>query len=144
MAFIRPSANSTFHFHCPDSLKLIARLRLGLNHLRFHRFKHNFQDTLNTTCSFGTVETTIHYLLFCLNFSNERLTLFNKLKNIDENILSKDGSKTSKVLHFGDDSFHDMKNTSVLAASIKHTTKCFDVLLYQIWHLSICLYAVYF
>ena len=26
LAFIRPSANSTFHCHCPDSLKLITRL----------------------------------------------------------------------------------------------------------------------
>ena len=134
LAFIRTSANSTFHFHCPDSLKLIARLRLGLNHPRFHKFKQNFQDTLNTTCSFGTVEIAIHYLLYCLNISNERLTFFNKLKNIDENILSKDGSKTSKVLHLGDDSFHDVKNASVLTVSIKHilSTKCFDVHLYQI------------
>ena len=38
------------------------------------------------------------------------------------------------LLHFGDDSFHDVKNTSVLAVSIKHilSTKCFDVPLYQI------------
>ena len=98
LAFIRPSANSTFHFHCPDGLKLITRLRLGLSHLRFHKLTHNFQDTLNPTCSCGTVETTIHNLLHCPNFSNERLTLFNKLQSIDENILSKDDSKISKVI----------------------------------------------
>ena len=132
-AFIRPSANNTFHCQCPDGLKLITRLRLGLRYLRFHKFKHNFQDTLNTTCCCGTVETTIHYLLHCPNFSNERVTLFNKLQSIDENILSKDDSNISKVLHFGDDSFNDVKNTSVLTASIEYilSTKRFDVPLYQ-------------
>ena len=63
LAFIRPAANSTFHCHSPDGLKLITRLRLGLSHLRFHKFKHNFQDFLNPICSCGTFETTIYYLL---------------------------------------------------------------------------------
>ena len=61
LAFKRLSANTKFHCHCPHGLKLITRLRLGLSHLRFHKFKRNFQDTLNPTCSCGTVETIIHY-----------------------------------------------------------------------------------
>ena len=103
LAFIRPSINSTFHCHCPDGLKLITRLKLGLSHLQFHKFKHNFQDTLNPICSCGTVETNIHYLLHCLIFSDEKLTPFNKLQSIDQNILSKDDSNISKVLLLGDD-----------------------------------------
>ena len=79
LAFIRPSANSTFQCCNLKSLKLITRLQLGLSHLRFHKFKHSFQDTLNSICNCGTVETTIHYLLHWPNFSNERLTLFSKL-----------------------------------------------------------------
>ena len=81
LAFLRPAANSNFHCHSPNGLKLIARLTLSLSHPRFHKFKH----TLNPVCSCGTVETTIHYLLHCPNFSNERLTLFSKLQSIDEN-----------------------------------------------------------
>ena len=111
LVFIRPSTNSTFHCHCPDGLKLITRLRLGLIHLRFHKLKHNFQDTLNPICSCGTAETTIQYLLHCLNFLNERLSLFKKLQSIDENIFSKDDSKISKVLLFGEDSFNYLKNS---------------------------------
>ena len=88
LALIRLSANSTFNCHCPDGLKLITRLRLGLSHLGFHKFKHNFQDTLNPICSCGTVETTIHYLLYYPIFLNEKLTPFNKPQSIDENILS--------------------------------------------------------
>ena len=146
LVFIRTAANSTFHCHNPDGSKLIARLRLGLSHLRFHKCNHNFQDTLNPIFSCGTVEITIHYFLHCPNFSNERLTLFSKLQSIDENILSKDDSNISEVLLFGENSFNDIKNTSVLTASIEYilSTKRFDVSLYQNWHLSIYLYAVNF
>ena len=131
--FVRPSANSNFHCHCPDGLKLITRLRLGLSHIHFNDFQHYSQDILNPICSCGTVETTVQYLLHCPNFSNERLTLFNKLQSIDENVLSKGDSNISKVLLFGDDSYNGGKNIFVLTASIKYIllTKRFDVPLYQ-------------
>ena len=88
---IRPPANSTgrliYYIHChkPKVLKLTARLRLGLNHLRFHKFKYLFQNTLNFFCNSGTAETTGHVLLHCPNFSNERLALLNKPESIAEN-----------------------------------------------------------
>ena len=116
---IGPFANSTFQCHNPKGLKLITRLRLGLSHLRFHKFKHSFQDTLNSICTCDTVETTLHYLLHFPNFSNERLTFFNKLQSIDENILSKDDSNISKVLLCGHHSFNDVKDTSILTTSIE-------------------------
>ena len=45
--FIRPTANSTFGTYDVSGLKLLTRLRVGFSHLREHKFKHNFQDTLN-------------------------------------------------------------------------------------------------
>ena len=59
--------------------------------------------------------------------------MFNKLQNIDENILSKDGSNISEVLLYGDDSFNDVKNGSVLTALIEYilSPKRFDLPLYQ-------------
>ena len=134
LAFIRPFTNSTFQYHNPKGLKLIPRLWLGLSHLRFHKFKHSFQDTLNPICNCGTVETTVHYLLHCPNFSNERLIFFNKLRSIDANILSNDDSNISKVLLYGNHSFNDEKNTSILTASVEYiiSTKRFDAHLFQI------------
>ena len=44
--FIRPTANSTFETNV-SGLRLLASLRVGFNHLREYKFKHNFQDTLN-------------------------------------------------------------------------------------------------
>ena len=46
LKFIRPSPNSTFNVHNPHGIKLLTRLRVGLSHLREHKFRHNFQDSL--------------------------------------------------------------------------------------------------
>ena len=62
-----------------------------------------------------------HYLLYCPYFSNERLTFFYKLQSIDANILTKDNSNISKMLLYGDHSFNDEKNTSILTASTECT-----------------------
>ena len=32
----------------PYGLKLLTRLRLGLSHMRYHKFRHNFLDCINT------------------------------------------------------------------------------------------------
>ena len=138
--------NELFTLSLPWQFKTDYKAKARLSQPWFYKFKYNIQATLKPTCSCGTVEITIHYLLHCPNFSNERLTLFKKLQSIDENILSKDEFNISKVLLFGDDSFNDVKNTSVLTASVKYilSTKCFDVPFYQNWLLSIFLYAVYF
>ena len=40
--FIKPSPNSTFNVHNPHGIKLLTRLRVGLSHLREHKFRHNF------------------------------------------------------------------------------------------------------
>ena len=54
-----------FNSHNPKRIKFIARLRLGLSHLREHKFKHNFQDSLNPFCNCGLdTESTTHYLLY--------------------------------------------------------------------------------
>ena len=59
LKFIRPSPNKIFQCHNPKGIKLVTRLRLGLSHLREHKFKHSFQDTLNPLCSCGLyIETT--------------------------------------------------------------------------------------
>ena len=93
LKFIRPSSNFTFNCHSPKGIKLITRLRLGLSHLREHKFRHNFQDTLNPICSCGDdIETTIHYLLHCPNYLDERRTLLGNLHSIGENIHDKNDS----------------------------------------------------
>ena len=98
LQFIGPSPNSVFNCHDPKGVKLLARLRLGLTHLYDHKFKHSFQDPLNPICNCGTnVETTTHYFLHWLFFSDERLFLINRIQNIDNNILNLNYSRFSEV-----------------------------------------------
>ena len=110
LSFIRPSANSTFNCHNPRGIKLLSRLRLGLSHLREHKFKHSFQDSLNPFCSCGKgeVETSYHYLLHRSNYSEERLALLNTIK-ILTSILQQSDSKFTSDLLFGDTSFDNNK-----------------------------------
>ena len=85
--FIRPTANSIFGCHNPIGVKLLTRLRLGLSHLPEHKFKHSFQDTVNPICSCRKeVETTFNFLLSCPNYSEERLIILSKIRNINPNI----------------------------------------------------------
>ena len=63
--FIRALPNKVLNSNNPQGLKLLTRLRLGLSHLRYHKFKHNFLDTINPLCSCGSdIETTLHFLFF--------------------------------------------------------------------------------
>ena len=64
LKFIRPSPNSTFNVHIPHGIKLLTRLRAALSHLREHKFRHNFQDSLDPFCNCGLhIEITIHFFL---------------------------------------------------------------------------------
>ena len=61
LSFLRPLPNKVSNSHNPQGLKLLTRLRLGLSHLRYHKFKQNFLDTINPLCSCGPdIETTLH------------------------------------------------------------------------------------
>ena len=47
LKFIRPCPNIIFNCHNLKGVKLIARLRLDLSHIRDQKFNHSFQDWLN-------------------------------------------------------------------------------------------------
>ena len=115
LSFISPSANSTFNCHNLRGIKILSRLRLGLSHLRKHKFKHSFQDSLNPfySCGKGEVETSSYYLLHCSNYSEERLAFLNTIRNIDMYILQLSDSKFTSVILFGDNSFDNNKNAFI-------------------------------
>ena len=67
LKFIRPTKNSIFGYHNPRGVKLLTRLRLGLRQLREYKFKHSFQDTLNSLCICGKEAGATCFLLPCPN-----------------------------------------------------------------------------
>ena len=129
LKFIRPSPNSVFECHNPKGIKLLSRIRLALSHLREHKFKQTFQDTLNPICICGKdIETPCHYLLACPNYDVERNTLLNNSRQIAPNILNYNNSQITQVLLYGDTSFKNETNTNILKSTISYllATKRFD------------------
>ena len=130
LQFVRLTPNRTFNCHNPTGIKLITRLKLGLSHLQNHKYSHSFLDYLNPICCCGKdIETTVHYLLHCPIFSNERSIFFNNIRSIDENVSSESDSRVSETLLFGISSFNDTKNASILNTIIDYilSNKRFDV-----------------
>ena len=129
LKFIRPTTNNIFGCHNLKSIKYLTRIRLGLSHLYEHKFKNNFQNTLNPLCNCGCdVENTFHFLLHCLNFLTERNTLLSKITNIGSDILNQADGTITKTLLFGNSKYCNKINLHILNTSIDFTitSKRFD------------------
>ena len=89
LTFIRTLENDTYAIYDPLRVRLLNRLRLGFSHLREHKFRHNFAESLNPlrSCSLET-EDAEHYFLHCQNNLSFRTTLMNHLNNINTAIAS--------------------------------------------------------
>ena len=76
--------NPIYSIHNPVDLKYLTRLRVGLSHLRVHKYQYNFSDTNTQFCSCqnNKPETVEHYLLHCSTYSHIRSELFQKLRQI--------------------------------------------------------------
>ena len=118
--FFRTTANSTFGTNNASGLKLLTRLRVGFSHLREHKFKHNFQDTLNPLCPCSLeAEDTYHFFMRCQSFSNQRNVLFDDLNSINSEILKMSENEIVQVLLFGNKSFSKDMNFRIITSSIR-------------------------
>ena len=70
------------------------------SHLREHKFRHNFHDTINPTTQF---------VLHCSNYFNERMTLLANRQNAEKNILDRNYFGLSEILLLSDSSFNNEK-----------------------------------
>ena len=113
----RPHANSTYRIHNPVGIRVLACLRLGLNHLKEYKFWHNFADCVNPLCSCGIEpETTLHFFLHCHKFLNIRRKLFDKIKFLDETLLQLNDEILLTVLKI----YNEQVDVQLLNASIDY------------------------
>ena len=116
-------------YHNPAALKSITRLRLGLSHLRYHKFKHNFQDSLNPlrNCGLNT-ESSSHYLLYCPLFAEERKTFLRNIESINHKFLEQNDSALTQTLLFGNPASSVGTNTLILNTTVQYflSTKKFE------------------
>ena len=144
MQFIRPSPRCTHNYFNTRGIKYLTRLRLGLSHLRDHKFKHGFLDSLNPIYNCGLdIETTCHYLLHCPNFINERTLLLNDVSRITKDALPSCETTFVKLLLYGDDSFDSATNTLMLNASVEYilSSRRFDGP--RLYNFIIIIYALF-
>ena len=100
-------------------LKLLTCLRIGFSHLKEHKFKHNFQDSIDPLCSCGNdIESTVHFFLHCPNFTTQRQTLLNKLKSINASIMTENENSVLRTLLFGKPDFRYSTNKEIINAAI--------------------------
>ena len=127
--FIRPNSSKAFNINNPLELKLLTRLRIGFSHLNKHKFKHNFQDSIDPLCSCGNdTESTVHFFLHCQNFTTQRQTLLNKLKSINASIMTENENSVVRTLLFGRPDFRYSTNKEIINATISFilTTERFN------------------
>ena len=117
---IRPLPHSVFNIHNPLGIKYLTRLRIGFSHLKEHKFRHNFQDSVDPMCCCGSgTETTKHFLLHCPIFHLQRQTLFDKIATIDSNILTENEDSIVHTLLFGKPKSENSLNRAILNMSIE-------------------------
>ena len=118
--FTRPSENKILNIHDQVGIKLLTRLRLGLSHLREHKFWHNFEDILNPLCScFTEGETTLYCFILCQFFNDIRETLMNDLMNTNRSLPSLSKDKLISILLYGSNAFDIKKNLKILICTIQ-------------------------
>ena len=72
LSIICPPAKSVFGIHDPIGLSYLTQIRVGLGKLKFHKFSHNFRDTIDPMCQKNDgIEDTEHLLLLCPSFDNQ-------------------------------------------------------------------------
>ena len=118
---IRHSPNPVYDIHNPLGLRLLTRLRLGLNHLNEHKFNHNFKSCVNPLCTCSLeIESTSHFFPHCNHYSNIRSALLNELKSLDGNILKFSDTTLTNLTLYGGSQFNIKQNTFILNAIIKY------------------------
>ena len=70
----RPTSKPVYYIHDSNGLKLVTRLRLGLNHLNEHQFNNNFKVRVSLLCC-CSLEVEPAFFLHCHYSQSQIYTL---------------------------------------------------------------------
>ena len=113
MDFYQINADPIFGIHNPVGLRLLTKLRVGLSHLREHKFNHHFIE-----CDSMSVESVEYYLLRCPNHASSRNTLFENLTSITGPSYFINNTCTPEILLYGKNIFHPATNKKIIESTI--------------------------
>ena len=105
--------------------------RVRLSKLNFHKFKHNFRDTLNPLCPTNDgVEDTEHYFLLCNTYDADRRDLLSSVNAIllPHCLISLSNEELLKIILYGHEELPFDSNAKILTATLKyiHVSKRFE------------------
>ena len=118
LVLVFPKKNLTISsvFICRNykGIKYLTRLGLGLSHLREHKFKYSFQDTLNPFCS--------------CDLDVKTKTVLNTVNDIDSSLTNTYDSTLTHILLFGKASLDVSANIIILNVTMSYiiSTSKFD------------------
>ena len=118
---IVPKEKSIFKIH-NKNLNYLYQLRVGLSPLRAHKFRHNFLDTPNDLCSCQSgIESNIHFLLKCPQFTTQRELLMNTVQPIINTLPSiPDDKSWTNILLYGSKALNPTLNKKILIATLEY------------------------
>ena len=121
-----------FGIYDPKGLSYLTQLRVGLSKLNFHKFKHNFRDTINPMCPTSDgIEDTEHFLLLCPTFDAQRWDLFAGIVELIRpfrQITDLSNDSLTQLLLYGDQDLSTELNRNILELTLRfiHDTGRFD------------------
>ena len=93
--------NSVFSVCDPYCVKLLTRLRQQFSHLKEHKFRHGFGDTVSPMCGCNTeIEDTERFLL-CYFYSIQRFELFSNINKVDPSFTELYTKEQVNILLYG-------------------------------------------
>ena len=123
IGLIRPPAKSVYGIHDPKRLSILTQLRVGLSKLNFHKFKHNFRDTVNPLCLISDgIEDTEHFLLLCRAYDIHRRDLLDSVNAIlrPHGLSNPSNKELLQILLYGHEKLPFNSNTNILEATLKY------------------------
>ena len=123
LGLIRPPSKSVYGIHDPKILSILTQLRVGLSKLNFHKFKHNFSDTLNPLCVINDgIEDTEHFLLLCHAYDIHRRDLLDSVNAIlrPYGLSNLPNKELLQILLYGHEKLPFHSNTIILEATLKY------------------------
>ena len=107
--------HSFFDCHNSKEIKLITRLGLGLSHLKEHKVKPSFQNSINLLCNCDQdIECSTHFFLHCPFFINERHTLLGSICSLESKLLDCTDYDLKQTLLFGSTSQISSNNFKII------------------------------
>ena len=123
LAMIRPPSKKIYNIHDPKGLSILTQLHVGLSMLNFHKFKHNFSDTLNPLCPINDgIEDTEHFLLLCHAYDQERRDLLNSVNATlrPHGLTNLTNETLLQLLLYGHEKLSFDLNTKILEATLNY------------------------